>query len=746
MAKDLFLIAPFQNGLDLSLKPWLIPDDAFEELRNVYNYKGRIKKRFGSILSGTGYTTDITMQMFSRLRINLGTTNPVTGILNGTAPGVIFKVGQMFSIEAEALTVSQSGLHDMLNTDPVGITVNTFNTAGGAYQITALGHLNKAVFFYPSEPVMGFSLYEAGPINDHTAIAYDNQFAYKFAGGYWVQFGPLSPEQWHGDDSNYFWSCNWRGTNSEDTLLFVTNFHTTLGAPTPATDDPLWYYDGANWASFEPLFRTTGEKVVTAKLIIPFKGRLLFLNTVEQNAAGNLNTTHTNRCRFSRIGNPIDVNISFLEPTQTGSQGGNFIDSPTKEEIISAAFIKDRLIVYFERSTKELVYTGNPGQPFVFQKINSEFGSEATFSTVPFDKNVLTIGTTGITACSGASVERIDQNIPKKVFEIINKYEGLNQIQGIRDYFSEMVYWTFPSDNVSKLNSFPDNILAFNYTNRTWSIFDDCVTAFGYFEQQDDLIWADWDTPWAGDTSTWVSGLSQSNARQIVIGNQQGFVSLLNPEIAENANNMQLSGMSFNTATGLTLTIDKHNLLSGDFIRLHDCTGVTINEDICYEVISRVDADNIIIMPTSFAGAYIGGGTVSRVSRIDIKSKQWNPYIKDGKNIAVSKISFCVLKTVAGKITVDYSPSSTDISLVQDGEISGARLGDNILETSAYDLVPLEGQQERLWHQIYFQGEGNCVQIRLYLTDDQMGIVATALSPFKLEGLILYASPAGEGF
>ena len=43
----------------------------------------------------------------------------------------------------------------------------------------------------------------------------------------------------------------------------------------------------------------------------------------------------------------------------------------TDEQIISCEFIKDRLIVFFERSTWELAYTGNEVLPFIWQKINT---------------------------------------------------------------------------------------------------------------------------------------------------------------------------------------------------------------------------------------------------------------------------------------------------------------------------------------------------------------------------------------
>lgn len=718
----------------------MITDDAFERLNNVYNYRGRIKKRFGSKLTGVGASSVLTEQLHSRPRINIDTTDGAGDTTPGlVASGAIFKAGQMFSIGDEIFTVPDIGTPvTMLTTGAA--TVHTYNTTSGALIINGAAAAT-AVFFYPSEPIMGFSMYESGPINNHTAIAYDNQYAYKFSGGSWNKFGPAT--QWHGNDTNYYWSCNWRGSNPQDTALFVSNYHAAVGAAVPATDDPLWYYDGSTWTSYTPTIFATGDKVLTAKIILPFKDQLILLNTIEQNNAGTVNTQYVNRCRYSAVGDPTVIADSFLEATQPNSRGAGRITAPTKEEIISAAFIKDRLIVYFERSTWELVYTGNPAEPFLFQRLNSEFGSESTFSTVPFDKEVLTIGTNGITACNGANVERIDEKIPQQVFEIVNEYTGLIQIQGVRDYFHEMVYWTFPSDNLSNLNGFPNKILAFNYKNQTWSLFDDCVTAFGYFEQQEDMTWASISTPWARMTSSWSSGLLQSQQRQILLGNQQGFISLVDQELTSNSKAMQISEMSYAASGILTLRIIDHNLNNEDFIQILDAQGVVITGTDIYKI-DIYDKDNVTIFPSNFTGTYTGGGTVRRISKIDIKSKQWNPYIEKGTNFSISKLDFCIQKTPSGKITINYSTNSTSESLVEQATNTRAQLGDNVLEMFPYDLYPIEQLQERLWHSIYLSSQGNCVQIRMYHTDSQMSDATISLQDFELEGLTLTLAPSGR--
>ena len=64
MAFDRFFIGPLQTGLQKNLRPFLIADDAFELLQNAYVFRGRVRKRFGETLMGTGFDSPITEPLF----------------------------------------------------------------------------------------------------------------------------------------------------------------------------------------------------------------------------------------------------------------------------------------------------------------------------------------------------------------------------------------------------------------------------------------------------------------------------------------------------------------------------------------------------------------------------------------------------------------------------------------------------------------------------------------------------------
>jgi len=719
MKYDRFMIAPLNTGLQTDVRPWLIPDDAFSLLNNAYVFRGRVRKRFGSLLMNGSVDPGVA-QLNSRVRIQVDTTDGA-GNAAGTVPGSTFKVGQLFSIGDEIFTVNALGAPAaMLKT---GATVTaTYNTTTGAYNFVGAA-LNTAVYFFPAEPIMGLITYETALINDEPTYAFDTQFAYTFAGGAWSRIGTAV---WTGSNSQFFWGTTYRGINAYENFLFITNFN---------TPDQIKYWDSSTWTTINPQFNAAGDTIETTRIIEPFKDRLIFLNTVEK--IGGNDRSFQNRCRFSQNGNPVAAD-AWRE--DIAGRGG-YIDAPTKEAIISAEFLKDRLIVFFERSTWELVYTGNEILPFRWQQINTELGAESTFSRVPFDKVILGVGNVGIHACNGSNVERIDHKIDDAVFEIHNENEGVFRVQGIRDYTVEMVYWTFPS--ADKDTEFSDRVLTYDYVSGSWSFNDDSITAFGYFQNQSDITWESVNKTWAESVERWNSGTLQSQFRQVLAGNQEGFVFIVDPETTRNAPALQITDMTF-VGNLVTLSVQDHNLSTEDFIVIENAQGITSLNDNVYQVNTVVDSNTITVLQVGVSGTYTGGGTIGRVSRIDIKTKQYNFYLKEGRNAYVSKVDFFVTKTSEGSITIDSFPSSSEVSLTEEGQATGALLGTNILETSPYSTVPLENAQSRVWHPVYLQSEGETIQLRIYLSDDQLQDTSIAWSDFQLNAMTFYAMPTAD--
>lgn len=742
MPYDRFLIAPLNTGLQKDLKPWMIPDDAFETLQNSYVFRGRVRKRFGSkLLGNNGIISSV-------VRINLGNTD-ASGNFSSTVPGSDFFVGQYFTIGNNFFTsVSNGTPANMIRTDGLSSTA-TYNTVTG--DVVIQGSIPAtAVYFYPSTPIMGFAVYQVGPINNNPTLSFDTQFSYQRSGNFWQRAGTMV---WTGSDSQFFWSENYRAPLASNTILFTTNFN----AP-----DGINYWNGMAWTSFQPAYSSTDPTLIikTCRIIISFKSRLVLLNTIET-ISGGAQVSYVNRARWPLIGDATATNAYYDDPNLGF---GGFDDAPTKEAIISAQILKDRLIVFFEQSTWEYVFTNNQVQPFRWQKINDELGCESTFSVVPFDKALLAVGNVGIHACNGSNVERIDEKIPDTVFSVKNLNEGVLRVFGIRDFETELVYWTFPSMNEDDNHPYPNRVLIYNYRNGSWSFNIDSFTAFGYIQLQEALTWEEATFTWQDTDDNWVSGIQQQQNLDIIAGNQQGFTFIISPDLNRNAPSLYIYNMGYNSTTRiLTLFCLNNNLemtsgdtsitdytVPGDCVllenivgminvngRIYSVTGVTQNT-IQLSIID--DPDNT--MPIS--GTYLGGGTVARVSNLYIKSKQWNPYAKGAKNIFITKIDFNVDKTTNGQVTVDYFPSFTAVSTLQNAELNNCLQGNGVLETSPYTLYPLESYQTQLWHPIYLQTDGETIQILIYMNLGQMAQLPVAMSDFQLHAILLYATPIGR--
>lgn len=73
MAYQPFLIADFASGLLTAKQPWLLPQDAFSSLTNLYVQDGVLKKRLGYTEFGTKFSTDAILGIFRHIDQTSGT-------------------------------------------------------------------------------------------------------------------------------------------------------------------------------------------------------------------------------------------------------------------------------------------------------------------------------------------------------------------------------------------------------------------------------------------------------------------------------------------------------------------------------------------------------------------------------------------------------------------------------------------------------------------------------------------------
>lgn len=760
---DSLLIAGNQVGLERDVEPFLLPQGAYPLLENAFVFRERVKRRRGFNFQGR------LRRVFENTALTqtttAGATTTIADLINdasvgnrATEPDAEIEPGSVTITVADGNNTEwndsgQDGTLTSVAGSANGGTINYFtgqivlnfspNDVGG-------NTINVTFNYFPTLPQMGLRSRENTAINLEQTIAWDTKYAYEFLSGNWQEFIPGTT--WNGNNSQFFWTTNWRGASSTDLRFFATNFNQGT-----AGGDPIRFTDGTTWTTFNPAFDSpVTDRLQQCRILIPFKGRLLALNTWE-GASLAASTNFVNRLRFSQIGDPTDLTNGWR--SDIGGRGG-FIDAQTKEAIVGAGFVKDRLIVYFERSTYQIVYTGNEVLPFVFQQINTELGAESTFSTWEFDNGILGMGNVGVHSCNGVNVERIDEKIPDEVFKIQNDNNGPDRVYAVRDYDNELVFWTYPQfDKYSADNDnqeYPNRVLVYNYRNNSWAKFIDSFTCYGYFQEPNDATWATlpYDS-WEAWTVPWGGGVIQSAYPTIIAGNQQGFTFLFDQSVS-NDQSLTIQALS-SSASLVTVTSPDHNLVEGQFVSFSDLLGATIDQlpinstDETFEIQSVIDRDNFTINAT-LTGTYIGAGRITVHPNFRVATKRFSPYLANESQIRLEEINFLLDQTANGEFEAQLLlNSNTSISIPTFTPFGNLRQDtlpterqSNVILTRPESNFAFQDGQEKIWHNHHYTGRGQFIQITMTLTPTQMKTISKINSDWILHALLLKVSKAGR--
>lgn len=338
-------------------------------------------------------------------------------------------------------------------------------------------------------------------------------------------FSDGSTVTWTGGQNDFFYSSNFADS------LWVTN-----------NIDPLRFWNGSlanGWSTQTPEVNP-GVTMTACLMVLPYRGRLVVLNTVEGG------TNFFQRARWAQIGTPYTDSVPPATPAvtppspySTDTEGwrddipgkGGFIDADTDERIVGAAIVRDTLIVFFQRSTWRLRYVGNEVLPFLWERLNTQYGADSTFASVSFDEQILTYSRYGYIGADTNNVRRIDEKIPDQTFQYMKVgavLSDLQKVQGIRDFYRQIAYWTYSTPEQSD-PAFSNQIIAYNYLDKTWAIFNMSFTVFGYYQTFSDRIWSDFtnvpEDEWRNqENEVWNAPWFQNSFPQIVAGDQYGNV------------------------------------------------------------------------------------------------------------------------------------------------------------------------------------------------------------------------------
>lgn len=762
-------IKAMETGLVQSRQNFILPADAYPTLENAFVWRERIKRKQGykllgrlrrkySVASiGNSGASPWTFTIYSTVvpPISL-VTEPNAQIEPGSV--VIVMGGVTFTDQGDGtLTSITPGNSGVINYISSVVTLITTVGAGTAATIT--------FNYFPGLPVMGLRINELTGINNQTTIAFDTKYAYIYASG-WQEWIPGTT--WTGSNSDFFWSTNYWVSNTNNKIFWATNDSGTSG-------DPIRYTDGSAWVNFAPQIDAAGNLLNQALAFLPFRGRLLAFNTLEgPNLAGS--TSFSNRIRWSAIGNPFTTVSGIVTVVNANAwrddirgQGG-FLDIPTSQDIIAVGFVRDNLVIYTEESTWQLRYTGRSIAPFQIERVNSELGSESTFSAVQFDTSLVGVGDKGIVECDSFKSDRIDIKIPDLVFNFNAQNNGKKRIHGIRDFVQRLAFWTYPyvPDSGSATNPaiFPNRRLVYNYENDSWAIFTDSLTTLGTFHPVTGETWANTGDIWEEAEYQWVARPFDFPA--VIGGNQQGYTEYLD---AQGTNDQSLFITNIvghgTTSTSLPVQVSSpnHNLQTGNVIQIvgiasTDPFFTNLNNGIFGIVVTNADTFNLFIYdPETYgfntpalndSGTYLGGAEIKVRDGFRIVSKKFN-FLDQGQNIQIGYLDILMDTTDTGEISInmylDYNDNSASNTIPQNtipGSV-GPTLSDTffneIIQTSASVLGV--ANSTKTWQRVFCATRAAFLTIEYTLSNSQLVSVAQE-NNVQIDAQILWQRPGGR--
>lgn len=576
------------------------------------------------------------------------------------------------------------------------------------------------------------------------------------------------------------------------------------GSPVSSASPPV-FTAGSGWVNFMPPLSNASFSIsdlpaaqyylAGARMVVPFKDRLLFIGPVIQTSSGSpiylqdavvYSQVGTPYYTASFAGSPLPTTsyTSLLVPTSQSGRPVSFWEDQTglggsvaagfQSEINTVSENEDILIMGFGNRQAQFVYTGNDILPFQFYVINSELGSGATFSTVNLDRGVMTIGTRGFIITSQIESKRFDLSIPDQVFQIKLTGNGAKRICAARDFVNEWIYFTYA--NPQNKYRFPTQTAQYNYRDNTWALFDESYTTYGLFRKVTGYTWSNIGSvypTWSAWNDPWNSGSSTLLQPEVIAGNAQGFV-VTRADGTGESKSLAIKDITPSTVGGkttITITSPDHCLNSGDYIVIYDVIGTggldtALNGNV-FSVSPTITADTFVLNPQIASGTYTysGLGTIKRMYVPQIQTKQFPVAWGTSRKTRLGTQMYLLTNTANSQVTLL-------IYLSQDGadpyntQPSGSLVYSTILytcpESTNLGLTPANtnlqmlvypgasagsggsSPSDQIWHRVNTSLIGDTVQVKITLSDEQMRDenLRYQFSEIELHSIILDVSPS----
>ena len=482
-----FLISNFKTGLDETKEPWALPVDAFSSITNGYIYQGAINKRKG--YRGFGRFVNATTEAVDT---GDGVQTDFTGSLTNTPireNDVSFSLTTASGSETLTDKATSGILSSATSSGTIDYDNGDFSICLADASISGTS-ISGAYDYYPENPIVGIYNYytDAG---GQELLMMDTKRINKYnIVTELLEDISSGSNIWDGEENSYI-----HGANFKDKFYMTNNV------------DRLKVYDGTTITNIDVLLTASGTNELNACLMVfPYKERLVLLNTNEV-SDGNC----PKRARWCKADNPTDWTNDA------------YVDCPSQDWIVSAEFIGDDLVVFFERSVWILKYLANADLPFAWRQVATSEGSYATFSTSAYADELITMGPTNLIGTDGVSnVYTIDDKLPDVALKL-NTDKIDYCYSAVLDEIRQ-TWISYPAIG----SDYSNRILVNNYRERNWSIYKIDMNCFGFYSLADDPLWDDFDETWDEIERAWDDKSLQAGYPITLGGDRTGKVWELN--------------------------------------------------------------------------------------------------------------------------------------------------------------------------------------------------------------------------
>ncbi len=644
MTTELFLISNFRTGFDQELEPWLLMNDAFVELNNYRTQRGVVLPRRGIdgfAQGGRGSAKN------EQSRIYTNTVGETVTDANQTFTHTLANV----TVRPGSVTFSETGGDSSTDDGVGGFPTSATGFSAGAtidYNTGAVsatwdsGAPNTPVVTYTAangNEVMMIANFITTTNTRKLVVASTDEFNEYNSSTNRFDVIPFNAGSTAakptGNASDFFSSTMYPDKNGAPRLIMVNDTEADGFYSYDGTDIRLFNITGAD---DNPDYGNPSGGVLQSCLhVFYFNLRLV--------------------CIRPRIGGVLFPQSIIWTGVNSSSGNGDDFNAPgsggtdlSSEFFITAAVkLKSSLIIWTTESIWELTFTTDIDLPFKLKQLGDAEarGAQASFSGITWFGESAAVGNLGITGTDGRDSFRIDNKIP---FFSRDRMSGLPSnsnfnpfelISSGTNFEDDQFWWLYPDVNkVSNSNN--TNVLAFNFVEESWAVYDLALTRMGKFQQTDEIVWdavdGDFKDSWAtwdSTTEIWDDFSDQKFVFFILVGDENGFIYNLR---SNNDQTIQINGITAASAAVVTTEPDVFQV--GDQVFITGVSGMTEINDDTYTV-TAISAGSVTIgINSSDFTAYTSGGVMSRQIKRDLETKPINPFVEQNKKCRLKRVHF----------------------------------------------------------------------------------------------------------